>query len=153
MQTGSTPATSEVMLDTNVLVYGFTPEDVWKQKAAVTLINDLLRQRRLVLSVQVLNEFYAAITRPTRKVPLSPLDALLALRRFGTAGRVLPIDQRTTFLAVEAGLQHGLSFWDALIWAAAKENNISLSYSEDFQGGRDVDGVRFQDPFRVPSNP
>ena len=34
----------------------------------------------------------------------------------------------------------------ALIWAAAKENGISLIYSEDFQDGRTIEGVRIVNP-------
>jgi hypothetical protein len=38
--------------------------------------------------------------------------------------------------------QHRLSFWDALIWAVAKEHNVTVIDTEDFQEGRDIDGVR-----------
>jgi predicted nucleic acid-binding protein len=43
--------------------------------------------------------------------------------------------------------RHGLSFWDALIWSAAVENNVAVIYTEDFQDGRVVEGVRFVNPF------
>jgi predicted nucleic acid-binding protein len=43
--------------------------------------------------------------------------------------------------------RHGLSFWDALIWAAAHENGVPIIYSEDFQHGRELEGVRFINPF------
>jgi len=40
-----------------------------------------------------------------------------------------------------------LSFWDALIWAAAKEDGVAELYSEDFQNGREIEGLRFINPF------
>ena len=43
--------------------------------------------------------------------------------------------------------RHGLSFWDALIWAAARQNDVGAIYTEDYQHGRDVNGVRFINPF------
>ena len=43
--------------------------------------------------------------------------------------------------------RHGLSFWDELIWSAAVENEVALIYTEDFQDGRVVEGVRFVKPF------
>jgi predicted nucleic acid-binding protein len=43
--------------------------------------------------------------------------------------------------------RHGLSFWDALIWAAASESAVDVIYTEDFQDGREVEGVRFISPF------
>ena len=45
--------------------------------------------------------------------------------------------------------RHGLSFWDALIWAAAAENGIKTVYTEDYQDGREIEGVRFVNPFRT----
>ena len=35
---------------------------------------------------------------------------------------------------------------DPLIWAAARENGIPVVYNEDFQHGRDVEGVRIINP-------
>jgi predicted nucleic acid-binding protein len=35
-----------------------------------------------------------------------------------------------------------------LIWAAARENGIPTIYTEDFQHGREIDGVRIEKPFR-----
>jgi predicted nucleic acid-binding protein len=52
-----------------------------------------------------------------------------------------------TLRALDAVPRHGLSFWDALIWAAAQENGVPILYTEDFQHGRDVDGVRIVNPF------
>ena len=43
--------------------------------------------------------------------------------------------------------RHGLSFWDALIWSAAVECSVGIIYSEDFQDGRELEGVRFVNPF------
>ncbi len=49
--------------------------------------------------------------------------------------------------------RHGLSFWDALIWAAAAESGIPVIYTEDFQDGRNVEGVLFVNPFLPESSP
>jgi predicted nucleic acid-binding protein len=45
--------------------------------------------------------------------------------------------------------EHGLSVWDAQIWAAALMNQVPVVLSEDFQHGRVVEGVRFLNPFRL----
>ena len=39
------------------------------------------------------------------------------------------------------------SIWDALIWSSAVENKVRVIYTEDFQGGRVIEGVRFVNPF------
>ena len=50
-------------------------------------------------------------------------------------------------LRADAIPRHCLSLWDALIWAAARENGVRLIYSEDFQHGREIEGVRIVNPF------
>src|SRR2546423_604978 len=85
-----------------------------------------LLQQPLVLSAQVLNEFYVALRSHKRKIPLSHDDAVAALRWLKPSARIVAIGYDTTFLALAAVSQHGLSFWDALIWAAAKENGVGL---------------------------
>jgi predicted nucleic acid-binding protein len=57
------------------------------------------------------------------------------------------LTRATTLRALEAIPRHGLSFWDALNWAAAKENGIPEVYTEDFQHGREIEGVRIVNPF------
>jgi predicted nucleic acid-binding protein len=52
-----------------------------------------------------------------------------------------------TLTALTSALRHGLSFWDGLIWAAARHHRLSTIYTEDFQHDREVEGVRFLNPF------
>ena len=44
--------------------------------------------------------------------------------------------------------EHTLPYWDALIWATAKLSQIPVVLSEDFADGREIEGIRFDDPFR-----
>jgi predicted nucleic acid-binding protein len=43
--------------------------------------------------------------------------------------------------------RHGLAFWDAMQWAVAKQSGATLLLSEDLQHDRELDGVRFRNPF------
>lgn len=56
-------------LDTKILLYAISsaPEEIEKRTKA----RDILRKDRLVLSVQVLQEFYVQATRSSRPDPLS----------------------------------------------------------------------------------
>ena len=47
--------------------------------------------------------------------------------------------------------RHGLSFWDAMLWATAKRAGCRMLFSEDLQDGRRLDGVLFVNPF-APAN-
>ena len=42
---------------------------------------------------------------------------------------------------------------DALIWSAAAENSVAIIYSQDFQDGRELEGVRFVNPFVAGDSP
>jgi predicted nucleic acid-binding protein len=64
----------------------------------------------------------------------------------------VPITTALTFRALDAMPRHGLSFWDALIWAAAAENGLAVLYTEDFQDSRDIEGVLFVNSFRPGSS-
>jgi len=60
---------------------------------------------------------------------------------------VVPLTQVLTFRALEATPRFALSFWDALIWAAAAEAGVPVLYTEDLQHGQEIDGVRIVNPF------
>jgi predicted nucleic acid-binding protein len=97
-----------------------------------------------VTSAQCLKEFCAVALR--RGVPISEIRTKVEMLR--DFGPVLAVTDLMTVAALEMVERHTLSFWDALIWAAAKQADITIVVSEDFQHGRVLEGVTFVDPFR-----
>ena len=140
-------------VDTNVLIYAFDASEPKKHATAASLVESLLLSGRLVLSAQVLNEFYWASTRPHRKTPLSHQVAAKAVDGFAQRAKIISLDAELTLVALRAVEEHNLSFWDALIWAAAKAAGVDVIYSEDFQDGRELESVRFLNPFRAKKLP
>lgn len=47
----------------------------------------------------------------------------------------------------------GLSYWDCLILAAAKQSGCDAVYSEDMSASQDYDGIRVINPFAAESEP
>jgi predicted nucleic acid-binding protein len=91
-----------------------------------------------------LNEFCSVALH--RGVPISELRTKVEmLRDFGPVLAVTPL---MTVAALEVVERHTLSHWDARIWAAAKETDITIVMSEDFQHGRVLEGVTFVELFR-----
>ena len=72
----------------------------------------------------------------------------VAVSRWHDLGDVLPLTGAATTVALTAVERDGLSFWDALIWATARDAGVPVVLSEDFQDGREIDGVRFVNPFK-----
>lgn len=135
------------LVDTNIFVYSADPSEGDKCEIAHRLSDGLRSRGGLVVSAQVLNEFYQRITRPQKPPRLSHAEALQIVRDLAISAEVLPLTASITLRALDAMPRHGFSFWDALIWAAAKENGVSVVYTEDFQHGRELEGVRIVNPF------
>lgn len=136
-------------IDTTILVYAFDSTNSAKQERANALLQELLLERRLVLSTQVLNEFYNAATRTHRPPALSHDDAVRALRRLEALCEVFPLTPTITFRALEAVPRYRFHFWDALLWASARENGVGIIYTEDLPSAPIIEGVRYINPFEA----
>ncbi|MFH1573317.1 MAG: PIN domain-containing protein, partial [Acidobacteriota bacterium] len=58
------------------------------------------------------------------------------------------IDARLMRNARDASQRYALSWWDALIVAAAQAGDCRYLLTEDLQDGQDLDGTLVVDPFR-----
>lgn len=143
----ASPIDQSALVDTNIVVYAYDPNEADKHERARGLLIELSNAGWLVFSAQVLNEFCSVMLRKGRPSPLPPDQIAAILRRLVATGRVLPMTEGITLTALDGVSRHGLSFWDALIWAAAKVNGIALVYTEDFQSAPEIEGVRFESPF------
>jgi predicted nucleic acid-binding protein len=132
-------------LDTNVLLYSISdaPGEAAKSARAQAAID----AGGFALSVQVLQEFYAQATRPTRPGALAPDTA----QRLIAAWRRFPV-QETNLALLDLGFdlqrRHRFGFWDSMILAAAKAQGCDLVLSEDMAHGRIVEGMEVRNPFR-----
>ena len=131
-------------VDTNVLVYMFDADAPDKRARA----QELLREERdcIVLSTQVLGEFYVTVTRKfTESMSLEAAGrAVDAFSRF----RVQPIHPETVNAAVRRSRSMRLSYWDSLIVEAALSAGAGALFTEDLQHGRRIDDLQIVNPFR-----
>lgn len=139
---------SRILLDTNVLVYAYDRRDHVKRDAALALARALAQTGQVAVTTQVLSELFWTISR-TLPDPLPMADAVRSVRRHAATWRVIDVTARTVAEALRGAEQHGLPYWDALIWAAARLAGVPVVLSEDFQDGREIEGVTFQNPFPV----
>ncbi len=66
---------------------------------------------------------------------------------------VVAADEACLIEAMDAVADHGLSFWDAKIWATAKRAGCQLLISEDLQDDRTLGGVTIVNPFAPTPSP
>ena len=138
---------AKVFVDTNVLVYCRDASEPKKQAQTSAWMAALWEQRTGRLSFQVLQEYYVTVT-----AKLSPgLSRELARRevRMLLAWRPLVVDERLLEGAWLLQDRHKLSWWDALIVAAAKSAGCRYLLSEDFQEGYDWGDMTVVNPFRT----
>jgi len=135
---------AEVFSDTNVFLYALSdrPEELTKAERA----RQLLMNENWGWSVQVAGEFYHVATSAKRQFRLthsSAMDYITTWLSFPTAS----LHPSTVRQALKLRERFQVSYWDAVIIAAAYELGCATVYSEDFSHGQDYDGVRIVNPF------
>jgi predicted nucleic acid-binding protein len=98
------------------------------------------------ISAQVLNDF-TNVARTKLKWPWKDIEATVALF-LQKVGRVGALTQATNASALALARDHRLSFYDALIVAAALEAGCDTLLTEDMQDGRTITGLDIRNPFR-----
>ncbi len=133
-----------VFVDTNVLLYAQDPRDPVKQAAAVQWLTWCWHDRRGALSTQVLNELYANLRRVASRLPVTEARALV--RRY-RGWKCWVVDDATVDLAWLLQDRFSLSYWDALMVAAAQQMGCRYLLTEDLQHEQHFDNVQAINPF------
>jgi predicted nucleic acid-binding protein len=133
-------------IDTNILVYAYDSEAGRKHDLAMELMDSLWIAGNGILSTQVLCEFFVTVTGKIPN-PISIDRARQIIEDYASSWRVIIITQDIILTAIDIMKNYALSFWDALIWSAAKHSGAMRIYTEDFQHGLAIDGVECTDPF------
>jgi predicted nucleic acid-binding protein len=130
-------------VDTSVLVYAVDDADTRKRDAA----RDVLERPAadLVISAQVLSEFYVVVTRRLA-TPMSEGDAVAAV---GELARLPTVATDTVLVrdGIALAREARISFWDGLIVAAARASGCKKLLTEDLATGTTIGGVLVENPF------
>jgi len=135
--------TDRVFVDTNVFVYADDRAARTKRVRARTVLSELVRTRRAVVSTQVMQEYFVAAIK---KLGLPPERARIRVERLNRLDVVL-IRPELILGAIDLCRLHALSFWDALVVRSASAAGCGRLLSEDLQDGQMIDGVRIENPF------
>jgi predicted nucleic acid-binding protein len=135
-----------ILVDTNVLVYFYDQASPKKQERANLVLNRLREARLGRLSTQALAEFVNATMRKLDP-PLTASQAYEQASFFAASWPVLDLTPQIVLEAARGVRDHGLAYYDAQIWAAARLNQIPVIFTEDFQDGQILEGVHFANPF------
>jgi predicted nucleic acid-binding protein len=114
-----------------------------KQEKAIDLVTSHFTEETAVVSLQVLQEYFAVTTR---KLGVSAELAQEKVENLAR-GQIVRFDVSDVIAAIELHRLTRISFWDALIVHAARSAGASVLFSEDLQHGGSIAGVRIVNPF------
>lgn len=134
----------KIFLDTNVLAYIFDSRDSKKQETAKMIFSELAKDRRCVISTQVLQELFNVLTKKlsyTKEEGKFIIDNLTNLP-------VYEPSINDVQSAIDLSIETQYTIYDSLILVAASMSNCNEVYSEDLNDGQIVHGVKIVNPFK-----
>lgn len=134
-------------LDANVLVYAAQKNDRRHAVAA-----SILRRAVEAECIQTLQSFGECFNVLRRKRGFALPEARQIINEYQVLfRRVIAADFSDLDRAMRVCVEHGIQYWDALLWATARRAGCRLILTEDMQDGRELEGLMFVSPFK-PEN-
>jgi predicted nucleic acid-binding protein len=133
----------KVFIDTNVFLYLFDNRYREKQAIARKVLSTLDQEATIVISTQVMQEFYFAFTRKMGAEPFIAEKLTRDLRRF----EVVVNHPDDVLEAIRISQSNQISFWDGLIFVAVAKAKCSELYTEDMNAGQTIESVKIVNPF------
>jgi predicted nucleic acid-binding protein len=129
---------SKAFFDTNVLLYLLSADAAKAQRAEELIAGGG------AISVQVLNEFASVASRKLRMTIPEIQECLDPIRQI--CG-VEPVTLEAHLHGLELSGRYGFSVYDSMIVASALLAGCDVLYSEDWQDGQRIEGMRIVNPF------
>jgi predicted nucleic acid-binding protein len=131
--------------DTNIFLYARDRRYPLKQTIATEI---LLAADKVVISTQVVQEFYSAATRKLRMNPAEAATAAEALCNL----TMVTVGHLEILRAIGIERRHHTSFWDALIVSAAETAGATILFTEDLAHGQRFGSIQIINPFHTLSS-
>jgi predicted nucleic acid-binding protein len=132
-----------VFIDSNIFLYILDSANLQKQNQANEFLKKIASSNKISISTQVLNEVYAVSTRKLNIEPLLAKDFLRLLNNFD----VILINVEIINSAIDCSILNRISYWDALMVAAAESARCKCLYTEDLKDKGKLRGVTIVNPF------
>jgi len=126
----------KVFLDTNILIYSYSSDEINKQTIANNLLEDY--SENIVISKQVINELINVLFK---KFKLSSNNIENVVLELDTFIPIVDFDITTQIKALRLKEKYKFQFYDALIVATALESGCSILFSEDMQHHQVINDV------------
>lgn len=134
---------SKIFIDTNILMYTLDPKDQEKKDQARKIVKKVVEAHQPVISTQVIEEFYVVASRKLKADPITVKNIIHNFHNMEIVNNDLELIEE----AIDISILSQLSFWDALIIAAAEKANCEYVISEDLSSGQSYRGIKVLNPF------
>jgi len=134
----------KVLIDSNIFIYAYTGDDERKHALARDLLRQNVLRNEIVLSVQILNEFYAVMAR----YQYAHDEIKACVQEIVEQATVMPLELETVRKCMGIKEKYAYSWWDSLVLASALDSDCTILYSEDMQSGQIIEkSLRIVNPF------
>jgi predicted nucleic acid-binding protein len=130
----------KTFIDTNIFIYSLDSRDGRKQEIARKVLRSV---ENGVISTQVMQEFYAVMTRKLNVAPLEARKIVQTMERF----EIVPTSPKLIYEAINVHILEQIQFWDAMIIVGGNFTNCTQLLSEDFNTGQIISGIEIINPF------
>ena len=132
----------KVFIDTNIVIYLYSEDEKDKQNIALKILNE---NNNIAISTQVINEISNVLFK---KYKLSSEDVENVILEIDNNIGVFDYNLNTQIKAVRLKGKYGFQYYDALIIAAALEQECSILFSEDMQHNQVIENtLKIINPF------
>lgn len=135
---------SKVFIDSNFFIYLLNKYEKEKRRQCAALLLELEETSSIVISTQVVKEVSAVLLRKYH-YPVDDLKVLLSqMERFEVVETPMSVIRN----GIDIMQSYQLSFWSALICAAAHQAKCTAIVTEDMNDGQKILGMKIRSPFR-----
>ncbi len=121
------------LIDSNLLSYVFDDSELDKCRICSELVADCWKMKRdFAVSVQNLSEFYVVVTNKiSNPIPTDVARRFIELIIDFQGWHVINYSAPIIKSAIDISKENDIHYWDALLAATMRENNVFTIYTED----------------------
>lgn len=135
--------TGKIFLDTNLFVYSMDKYNPEKMVKSRSILKKTIKEYNAAISTQVMQEFYVTATKKLQSDPITVKNILRQIENF----EIINTSPELIYEAIDCSILNQISFWDALIIAAAESAKCEEIWTEDLNEGQIIRGVKIVNPF------
>ncbi len=137
------------LIDSNLLSYVFDGSEPDRRRICGELVADCWKRKRdFAVSVQNLSEFYVVVTKKiSNPVPEKVAKRFIELMIDFRGWHIINYSAHTIKSAIDISTEYGIHYWDALLAATMRENDVYCVYTEDEDDFGKIPWLKTINPF------